>query len=508
DRNRDIVREINNNPFDETRLLNNKLTSEEKQDRALHWQLKRSIILALKSSSKGEAEKTLAYLEEGLEIIENFKNNKIKNSSLITLALTYVYLGEQNRGIELLATAWQQEKLLAAEKIELYPTDKYIDNKYRIINIFVWNDRPKKALKLIQEILNSELTENNAYKHLTALKAIAEKFGDRGAIETFNKILEQAEQIVPLANRNILPINVDLLGIAKLYQKYQEPEKAKAILEQVLEANKDFFDSNRDSFLGSVADIFIDLGEYDRALELGLKVKNEPAWLERLIRLSIIYAELGNEAKVFEIIHAISSPIIEAEIMTQIAIIRTKKGDEDKGWELLEKALEKVENYRFPYEPDPLIKLEYKADSIGQNLHNYLDITENKERVLDWIKNRKDPILRNKILLELSNILGNKVEGKPSSIELIDESLAEAKTIKNSRSRAWKLNQLVTEYAEIKEYDRALSVASEIKNLTYQSRAFIEIARIYNQNKDRTSLQTQENLKNIITRLKNNPIEQ
>jgi len=137
DRDRDIVREINNNPFDETRLLNNKLTSEEKQDRALHWQLKQSIILALKSSSKGEAEKKLAYLEEGLEIIENFKNNKIKNSSLISLALTYIYLGEQNRGIELLATAWQQEKLLAAEKIELYPTDKYIDNKYRIINIFV-----------------------------------------------------------------------------------------------------------------------------------------------------------------------------------------------------------------------------------------------------------------------------------------------------------------------------------------------------------------------------------
>jgi len=208
---------------------------------------------------------------------------------------------------------------------------------------------------LIQEIPNSEFTENNAHKHLTALKAIAEKFGDRDEIETFNKILEKAQQIIPLVNRNILEINVDLLEIAKLYQKYQEPEKAKAILDRVLEANKDVFDSDRDSFLGSVADIFIDLEEYDRALELALKVKNEPSWLERLIRLSIIYAELGNEAKAFEIVNAISSPIIEAEIMTQIAIIRTEKGDEEKGWELLEKALEKVENYPFPYEPDPLI---------------------------------------------------------------------------------------------------------------------------------------------------------
>lgn len=134
-------------------------------------------------------------------------------------------------------------------------------------------------------------------------------------------------------------------------------------------------------------------------------------------------------------------------------------------------------------------------------MHNYLDKTENQERVLDWIKNKTSPKLKNLILLELSNILANKVEAKPLSI-------AEAQTIKNSRSRAWKLSELVTEYAEIKQYDRALSVASEIKDLAYQSQAFIDLARIYNQNKDRASLQTQENLKNIITRLKNDPIEQ
>jgi len=46
-------------------------------------------------------------------------------------------------------------------------------------------------------------------------------------------------------------------------------------------------------------------------------------------------------------------------------------------------------------------------------LHNYLDKTENQERVLDWIKNKTSPKLKNLILLELSNILANKVEAKP-----------------------------------------------------------------------------------------------
>lgn len=428
-----------------------------------------------------EPEKTAKIVDRAFEIAKSINNTRAKNNNLIAVARIYIEIDKPDKGIDILEEILQQEKELQATEnnLDRNASINYFLNMYSIVELLAKADRPEKALDVIQEIENNP---NYFYNKVNALLEISKSFLKLDRIERANEVLEEAREIISLSSEEDYYKISNLISIAFTYLEYKQNDRAKQILRHILQQYENI-DANE---LRSLSYLLTELGEYDLAFETAKLAGDE----NTLTSLAVIYADRGDLDREKEVIDTITSVDGKYNALSCIGIYLTKNGYEDKGSEYILEALQIAKE-------DDRSDLENRSRSIGCILKQYLRQTNKCDRLPQLLKTIEDGLTRAKVFVELS------IELKIDDPAIINELFLEIAPIQDSNPQetGLALVKIANLYANIREYDRALEVVTNIKDAWTKSLAFVNMASIYRENCHKVALETQKKLEIIVRQL-------
>jgi len=153
--------------------------------------------------------------------------------------------------------------------------------------------------------------------------------------------------------------------LAKLYREYRREElleMAKYMLELSLDTSKSL-----SSFLG-LAVLYVDIGDYDAALELLWKAEMfYPKELKILDRMSEVYLRVGDLKQACRVLEkALQLNSDDVEVMKKLGIVYRELGEYDKAENILKEALNKGEDWEIYYNLGKIsyLKGDYEAAQI------------------------------------------------------------------------------------------------------------------------------------------------
>lgn len=471
----EIIEEIDIDPFSFDSNF-----PELSGDRIIGNKIHELIRLAFKYKND-EPEKTAKIVDRAFEIAKSINNTRAKNNNLIAVARIYIEIDKPDKGIDILEEILQQEKELQATEnnLDRNASINYFLNMYSIVELLAKADRPEKALDVIQEIENNP---NYFYNKVNALLEISKSFLKLDRIERANEVLEEAREIISLSSEEDYYKISNLISIAFTYLEYKQNDRAKQILRHILQQYENI-DANE---LSSLSYLLTELGEYDLAFETAKLAGDE----NTLTSLAVIYADRGDLDREKEVIDTITSVDGKYNALSCIGIYLTKNGYEDKGSEYILEALQIAKE-------DDRSDLENRSRSIGCILKQYLRQTNKCDRLPQLLKTIEDGLTRSKVFVELS------IELKIANPAIINELFLEIAPIQDSNPKetGLALVKIANLYANIREYDRALEVVTNIKDAWTKSLAFVNMASIYRENCHKVALETQKKLEIIVRQL-------